>query len=215
MSGHAYSPPVSRGALLLTTFAIALTFTSVAAPARITGTSRADLIRGTAKADTLYGRAGDDRIYGLAGNDRIVPGAGKDRVFCGRGVDRVVADLKDVVARDCEVVSRPKPPAEIIAVSDAFTSTKQDCSDRVTDYPLSTPRVYLCVYIGAITRNHTAQIEWVTPSGTAHPFTFTITPGYAYWSFWIEFGSNTELGTWTSKYSFDGALRGQVTFQRI
>ena len=35
---------------------------------------------------------------------------GRDRVYCGAGVDRVQADRLDVVAKDCEVVSRPAAP---------------------------------------------------------------------------------------------------------
>ena len=59
----------------------------------------------------LYGKGGADALYGLAGNDRFFPGPGKDRVFCGPGVDRVQADRLDVVAKDCEIVSRPAAPA--------------------------------------------------------------------------------------------------------
>lgn len=195
--------------------AIGIAIASAAFAAKITGTRGPDVIRGTAKADVLYGRGGADRIYGLAGNDRIFPGAGKDRVYCGKGIDRVAADLLDAVAKDCEVVSRPKPKPEPVVIQDAFMSTKEDCSDRITEVALSITRVYLCVYVGPITRNHTAKIEWVTPQGTTFPFTFTVTPGFAYWSFWVEFGANTETGTWTAKYSFDGVLAGQVTFQRL
>lgn len=78
-----------------------------AVAATIRGSGGADVIRGTTKADVLYGLAGNDKIYGLAGNDRIIPGPGKDRVYCGGGVDRVTADAIDVVAKDCEIVSRP------------------------------------------------------------------------------------------------------------
>jgi hypothetical protein len=90
---------------------LACALVSAAVAANITGTSRADVLRGTPKADVILGRGGNDRIYGLGGNDRIVPGAGTDRVFCGAGRDRVTADAVDIVARDCEVVTRPKTPA--------------------------------------------------------------------------------------------------------
>jgi RTX calcium-binding nonapeptide repeat (4 copies) len=77
---------------------------------RIVGTKEANFLRGTAKADFIDGRAGNDTLYGFGGNDRLVGGAGADRIFCGRGRDTVSADGRDTVARDCEVVSRPKPP---------------------------------------------------------------------------------------------------------
>jgi hypothetical protein len=88
---------------------IACAVVSAAVAATIRGTNGADVLRGTAQADVIYGKGGNDKIYGLGGNDRILPGTGKDRVFCGAGRDRVTADAADVVARDCEVVNRPKP----------------------------------------------------------------------------------------------------------
>jgi len=100
----------------------------------INGTKGNDTIRGTARADVLNGMGGGDTISGLAGNDRINGGPGDDRingglgddrisggdgkdiVFCGAGVDRLQADRLDVVAKDCEVVTRA-------AVSTPPTST--------------------------------------------------------------------------------------------
>ena len=117
---------------IVTAIIVATALVSVAGAARITGTKANDTIRGTAKADVILGVGGRDRIYGLAGNDRIRGGAGNDtisggagndtisggtgtdRIICGSGVDHVAADRADLVARDCEVVSRPqtstKPP---------------------------------------------------------------------------------------------------------
>ena len=78
--------------------------------ASIAGTSGADTLRGTPKADVLTGKSGADTLYGFGGNDRFIPGPGKDRVLCGAGIDRVQADRLDVVAKDCEIVSRPPAP---------------------------------------------------------------------------------------------------------
>jgi Ca2+-binding RTX toxin-like protein len=79
--------------------------------ATIVGTSRSDVLRGTAKADKLYGKAGNDKLYGRGGNDLLVGGPGADRFFCGPGRDIVVADAKDTVGSDCEIVrGLPKPP---------------------------------------------------------------------------------------------------------
>jgi hypothetical protein len=117
--------------------ALALVVGSTALAVTIRGTSRADVIHGTARADTLYGRGGADRIYGLAGNDRIYPGAGKDRVYCGAGRDRVSADNLDVVARDCEVVTRPEPPPPPPPQPPAATCANgaDDDADGKTDFP--------------------------------------------------------------------------------
>jgi len=62
---------------------------------------------GTARADFLAGTAAGDRVVARAGNDRIAVeyDAGVDRVSCGPGRDVVVADARDRVGADCEVVS--------------------------------------------------------------------------------------------------------------
>jgi Tol biopolymer transport system component len=83
---------------------------------RIDGTPRADNLRGTPLRDLIDGRGGDDRIVGGSGNDRITGGTGddtivskdrdRDTVRCGPGRDRVVADYRDQIGRDCEVVLR-------------------------------------------------------------------------------------------------------------
>ena len=86
-------PRTLIGAVLL-----ALLLASTATAATIRGTIRADLLRGTARPD---------RIHALAGNDRInAIGGGRDTIACGGGRDVVTIDETDVVARDCEVVSR-------------------------------------------------------------------------------------------------------------
>jgi Tol biopolymer transport system component len=98
------------------------------------GGSGADTLRGRRGADVLLGGSGSDSLRGERGADRLVGGGGndvldggryfdrldggagadvivardgfRDRIACGAGVDRVSADLVDVVARDCERVSR-------------------------------------------------------------------------------------------------------------
>lgn len=80
------------------------------------GTQRADVLRGTQRADTIRALAGGDFVDGRAGRDRIDAGTGDDRVkaqdhaadtvACGLGADVVTADAADLVAADCELVSR-------------------------------------------------------------------------------------------------------------
>jgi Ca2+-binding RTX toxin-like protein len=144
---------VARRLLALAAVATACTV-SVALAARIVGTDRSDVLRGTAAADTILGKAGNDRILGGAGNDtlyggpgndtlsggpgndaiwggpgddRITAGPGKDRVLCGPGRDRVSADALDLVAKDCETVSRPPvaPPPAPPPPPDPLASGKQ------------------------------------------------------------------------------------------
>ena len=103
--------------LLLAAAALVATILVATASAKtIRGTTKAEVLRGTASADKIYGGGGNDKLYGLAGNDYLYPGAGVDLVSCGAGIDHVLADLKDKVAKDCEIVIRPKievppPPA--------------------------------------------------------------------------------------------------------
>ncbi|MHB1243330.1 MAG: hypothetical protein ACYC1P_08035 [Gaiellaceae bacterium] len=105
---------------------------------RIVGTSRAeylpggggdDRILGRGGSDTLVGGAGDDHLDGGAGNDYIDGGQGEDRLLggdgsdtllaadgepdrigCGAGNDRVIGDASDIVAADCEQVTRTGAP---------------------------------------------------------------------------------------------------------
>ncbi|HEX6701213.1 MAG TPA: hypothetical protein VF101_10825 [Gaiellaceae bacterium] len=66
-----------------------------------------DWISGGLYGDVLVGGAGRDRIDGGPGPDLIrVRDGERDVVRCGLGSDRVLADARDVVARDCEEVSR-------------------------------------------------------------------------------------------------------------
>lgn len=92
---------------------------------RLTGTAGGDRVDGRGGSDVIKGLGGVDCLVGGAGNDRLVPGAGgdragggpgrdtvrardgaRDRITCGGGRDTVVADRKDTVAKDCEVVRR-------------------------------------------------------------------------------------------------------------
>jgi hypothetical protein len=52
-------------------------------------------------ADTVVGGPGHDRIYVRDGE--------ADNVDCGEGTDFVLADDKDAVAANCEIVKRATP----------------------------------------------------------------------------------------------------------
>jgi Ca2+-binding RTX toxin-like protein len=55
----------------------------------------------------LVGGKGHDTLNGGRGNDRIFARDGvRDHINCGSGNDSVRADRADVVARNCEHVSR-------------------------------------------------------------------------------------------------------------
>jgi BNR repeat protein len=77
---------------------VALVVVAPATAATIHGSPRVPLIVGTPAADTI--------LTGPGGHFVQVAFGGVDRVTCGRGVDVVSADLADVVAPNCEVVSR-------------------------------------------------------------------------------------------------------------
>lgn len=115
---------MARLAASLLVFAALLT--GLAAAATLTGTPSADRLTGTRSSDRIDGREGNDTLRGLGGADLLIGGAGRDeldggrgddripahadesrdRVRCGAGRDVVTADLFDVVATDCETVSR-------------------------------------------------------------------------------------------------------------
>jgi hypothetical protein len=75
-----------------------------------------DELRGGPGDDDLEGQSGNDLIIGGKGHDRLAGGRGRDRirardgvrdrVNCGAGIDSVRADRADVVASNCEHVSR-------------------------------------------------------------------------------------------------------------
>ncbi|MDX6720006.1 MAG: hypothetical protein QOJ63_2260 [Solirubrobacteraceae bacterium] len=78
---------------------------------RLDGGAGNDTLLGGAGPDRLTDRRGIDRFSGGAANDRIdardlmpVDRRGRDRISCGPGVDSVLADRRDIVARDCEKV---------------------------------------------------------------------------------------------------------------
>jgi hypothetical protein len=74
---------------------------------RLTGTRLNDVILARGGNDQIDGRAGPDLIVAGTGNDRIASRDGtRDRIICGPGRDAVVVDRRDLVARDCESVSR-------------------------------------------------------------------------------------------------------------
>jgi Ca2+-binding RTX toxin-like protein len=107
---------------------------------RVDGGSNNDRVNGGGGNDNVYAGPGRDRLFGGGGRDRLDGGAGVDRfsggggndriladdgrrerIRCGSGTDRVRADDDDIVAADCETVTRvvmrvggggaPAPPA--------------------------------------------------------------------------------------------------------
>jgi Ca2+-binding RTX toxin-like protein len=66
-----------------------------------------DDLEGQSGNDVLVGGSGHDTLNGGRGRDRILARDGmRDRINCGAGVDSVRADRADVVASNCEHVSR-------------------------------------------------------------------------------------------------------------
>lgn len=63
-------------------------------------------------AVTATGGAGDDALSTGAGADTLDGGDGTDTISCGGGTDADNADALDVVAADCENVTRPEPPTD-------------------------------------------------------------------------------------------------------
>jgi hypothetical protein len=119
--------------LLALSACISLAIVGAAVASTINGTTGNDKIQGTARADILNGNAGNDRISGFAGDDRINSGQGndwidggdgKDTVVCGPGTDAVQADKLDVVAQNCEFVTRTAP-VQIEITPDNFTDDPQ------------------------------------------------------------------------------------------
>lgn len=73
----------------------------------LASTATAATIRGTAAGELVVGTTNADRIVAGKGADRVqVAWGGQDRVDCGPGSDVVSADLTDVVASNCDLVSR-------------------------------------------------------------------------------------------------------------
>jgi hypothetical protein len=102
--------------VLVSGAARAALFRGTEGPDKLVGTASADSIYGLAGADSIEARGGNDLINPGFGRDYVVAGAGADRIAaqdgevdsiaCGLGADTVTADLDDVVAADCETVSR-------------------------------------------------------------------------------------------------------------
>jgi hypothetical protein len=83
---------------------------------RVTGGRGDDKLRGGPGRDRVSGKGGDDHIEGGDGRNRLSGGGGADKLYavndrvdrirCGSGDDEVLAEDVDVVAGDCESVSR-------------------------------------------------------------------------------------------------------------
>ncbi len=168
-------------ALVSCAVAIAVVVVASAGAGTIRGTSRNDTLRGSAAADKLFGNAGNDKLYGLAGNDYLNGGPGNDVLSggpgadvlaCGSGRDTAVADARDKVGADCEVVQGvAKPAVSVAGVSAAEGNTgTQPLSFTVTlahPYPLR-------VSVAYATSNGTATAG---PDYTATTGTLVFAPG--------------------------------------
>jgi Ca2+-binding RTX toxin-like protein len=83
---------------------------------RISGAEGNDTVNGGGGDDTVDGQGDDDEVSGGTGNDTLLGGGGddtiaardlsKDKVGCGPGADSAAVDPFDLVAKDCESVSR-------------------------------------------------------------------------------------------------------------
>ena len=174
-----------RRLLLAVGVGVSLVIIGAAVAASINGTMGNDSIRGTARADVLNGRGGSDTIFGLAGNDwinggpgddrisggpgsdRISGGGGKDIVSCGAGIDRVQADVLDVVAKDCEIVTRPPFPAAPTPTPAPLPTP----APTPTPIPAPMPSPKYDVVTGSGQR---ADISVAFPSETGFTPTFTV-----------------------------------------
>lgn len=122
----------TRTALAIAAVVLALTLAAsdFAATETLVGGPTDDVLAGTPERDHIDGRRGRDEIRGLEEGDLLEGGYGadslhgdgddtlfaeqntkrgkraRDEVFCGPGFDRVYANSKDMVADDCERVSR-------------------------------------------------------------------------------------------------------------
>jgi len=108
------------GSLVLAVSGYAATIVGTAHNDTLRGSPKADVIRGAAGNDKLYGLAGNDKLYGGKGNDLLVGGRGADSLNCGPGRDVAVADARDTVSSNCEVV---KGLATTTTTSTATTTT--------------------------------------------------------------------------------------------
>ena len=71
------------------------------------GSNRDDVLRGTRWADVICPGPGSDRVLAGLGRDLVLVGdRTRDVIRCGPGRDQVFADRLDLVAHDCEQVSR-------------------------------------------------------------------------------------------------------------
>jgi Ca2+-binding RTX toxin-like protein len=85
---------------------------------KLSGQRGKDVVNGGPGKDKLDGGAGNDKIIGGADSDTLLGGSGNDTIDardrsadtirCGSGKDKVLANKKDKVAFDCELVVRSK-----------------------------------------------------------------------------------------------------------
>ena len=75
---------------------------------KLSGSAGANTIDGGLGGDRITGAAGKDALFGDEGDDVIDAQDGEsDRIECGPGNDTAAIDLTDIVAPDCERISKP------------------------------------------------------------------------------------------------------------
>ena len=89
----------------------------------LTGSDVGNRLEGGPGGDSLDGRAGVDSLHAGPGADRVGSrDLSRDEVDCGSDTDGDVGDLKDRIARDCEVVDL-RAPITIRRLSSRLTPT--------------------------------------------------------------------------------------------
>ena len=75
---------------------------------KLTGSAGPNTIDGGLGGDRITGAAGRDALFGDEGDDVVDAQDGEsDRIECGPGTDTAAVDLIDIVASDCEKISKP------------------------------------------------------------------------------------------------------------
>jgi len=126
-----------------------------AAAALIQGTTRPDRLKGTAKGDRI------DAVFG-----------GNDRITCGKGVDVVTADPGDIVARDCEFVSRRISVDTLTAAPGSQHQTEVEPSVAGWD-----STAVATFQVGRFTDGGASGIGWATSADSGRTWRSGILPG--------------------------------------
>jgi hypothetical protein len=126
----------------------------------------------SAVAASIHGTASNDRLKGTAKADLIdVVGGGRDTVSCGKGFDVVTADPADVVASDCELVSRR-------ISSDPLTTPGAQHQTEVEPSALGVGSTVVAAFqVGRRKDGGAAGIGWATSRDAGRAWVSGILPG--------------------------------------